>query len=263
MITMLGVEIRRCAGRRLVRWMVALAVVACVVLSVMLRINAPPEDSPDQLRLVGLWAPGGDSFLGAAGVFLIIGAVVGGASMIGAEWRAGTFSTLLTWEPARRRVAIAKLTACGVVAAAVAVVLQTLYCLAFLPAVWARGTTAGADLDWLRTLAGAGLRMAALAGLAAALMASVAMIGRNTAVALGAAFGYLVVFENMARAWKPWSGRFLLGENGAIFGSGADLSTEPFSRSTVAAGLTLLVYVLVLGTVAVTTFVRRDVGSAG
>jgi hypothetical protein len=259
MITMLGVEVRRCLARRLVRWLVGIAVFCCIGLSIILRVKSAPAGSPDQLRLESLWLTGGDSFLGVAATFLIIGGVLGGASMIGAEWRAGTFTTLLTWEPDRARVAAAKLVACGVVAFAIAVVLQALFCAAFLPATaWGRGTTAGTDPEWLRAVAGAILRIAGLTGLAATFMASVAMIGRNTAAALGVAFGYMIIFENLARAWKPWAGRFLLGENGAVFATGADLSGEGFSRSTSTAGLTLTMYVAAVALVAVATFWRRD-----
>jgi hypothetical protein len=262
MMTMFEVEVRRCLSRRLVRWLVGVAVFCCLGLSVILRVKAAPPGSRDELHLVSLWITGGDAFLGLAGTFLIIGGVLGGASMIGAEWRAGTFTTLLTWEPGRARVAVAKLLACGVVAAAIAVVLQVLFCAAFLPAAWGRGTTAGADAEWLRSLAGAILRIAGLTGLAATFMASVAMIGRNTAAALGVAFGYLIIFENLVRAWKPWTSRFLLGENGAVFATGADLATESFSRSTLAAGLTLTTYATAVALVAVACFWRRDLASA-
>jgi hypothetical protein len=262
MITMLHVEVRRCLARRLVRWLVVIAVIGCVVMSVIVRAKVPAAGSPDELRLVSLWETGGDSFLGLAGIFLMIGGVVGGASMVGAEWRAGTLTTLLTWEPARVRVAVAKLVACGVVAAAIAVVLQALFCVAFLPAVWARGTTAGADAEWLRSLAGAVLRIAAVTGLGAMLMASVAMIGRNTAAALGVAFGYMIIFENLLRAWKPWAARFLLGENGAVFVTGANLESREFARSTLAAGCTLTAYAGAVAFVAVAAFWRRDLAAA-
>ena len=64
-----------------------------------------------------------------------------------------------------------------------------------------------------------------MTGLAAMFAASVAMIGRSTAAALGVAFAYMLIFENLVRAWKPWSARFLIGENGAMFITGADLET--------------------------------------
>ena len=266
MIAMLRVEIRRCFARRLVRALIGIAVIGCAGTGVIAWREAGRAGSSDPFRLVELWIAGGggggDSPLGVAAFFLLIGAVIGGASMVGAEWRAGTFVTLLTWEPNRARVAGTKLVACGVVAAIVAVALQALFCLAFLPAAWGPGTTAGAVLAWFRSLVGATLRIAAMTGLAATLMASVAMIGRNTSAALGAAFGYLIIVENLLRALKPWTARFLLGENGAVFVSGADLTTESFTRSTAAAGLTLTAYVAIVALVAAASFWSRDLAVA-
>jgi len=261
MITLVGVEIRRCLARRLVRWLVLIGVVGCATTGYFAHRAARHDELTDPFRLVELWVPGGDSILGFAGIFLIIGAVVGGASMIGAEWRAGTFSTLLTWEPRRVRVAVAKLVACAVVAFAISVVLLVLWCIAFLPAGLGPGTTEGIDAAWFRSLVGAVLRLGALIGLAASFMAAIALIGRNTAAALGVAFGYLFVFEQIIHSWKPWASRFLLGPNGAIFTTGADLETETFTRSTATAGLTLLGYVLALSTAGVMLFRRRDLPS--
>src|SRR5205823_7441747 len=59
------------------------------------------------------------------------------------------------------------------------------------------------------------LRGAALVGMAAAVGAAIASLGRNTSAALGAAFGYLVVLEGILRGWKPWTQRWLLGNNAA------------------------------------------------
>jgi ABC-2 family transporter protein len=263
MTTMLGVEIRRCFHRRLVRWLIAIAVLGCLVTAFIARRAANDDSLTDQFHLVELWVPGGDSILGVGAIFLIIGAVVGGASMIGAEWRAGTLTTLLTWEPNRIRVGVAKLLACGLVAFAVAMVLQVLWCAAFVPTALGPGTTDGVDEAWLRSLGGAMLRIGALIGLTATFMAAIAMIGRNTAAALGVAFGYLMVFENIIHAWKPWATRFLLGPNGAVFTTGGKLDTEEFTRSTTTAGLTLLGYAVAISTVAILVFRRRDLASTG
>ena len=73
--------------------------------------------------------------------------------MIGAEWRAGTFVTLLTWEPNRRRVAVAKLLACGLVAAAIAIVLQVAVPRGLPPRRVGPGTIDGIDADWWRSVA--------------------------------------------------------------------------------------------------------------
>ena len=259
---MLGIEIRRCFARRLVRWLIVLAVVACVITAFVAHRSAANASVLEPFRLADLHEPeSGDSFIGMAAFFLLIGAVVGGASMIGAEWRAGTFVTLLTWQPDRRRVAIAKLLACGIVATAIAVVLQALFTAAFLPAALGPGTTDGLDAAWWRSVVGTELRVACVIGLAAMFVASVALVGRNTAAALGVAFAYLMVVENIVHAWKPWAGRFLLGPNGAVFVTGRDLDTETFTRSTTTAGLTLLGYAGLAAVLAVVTFRRRDLAS--
>ncbi|MEO6318066.1 MAG: ABC transporter permease [Acidimicrobiales bacterium] len=261
MITMLGIEVRRCLARRLVRWLILLALLGCGLAGVIGWREAGPAGTADELRLVELWG-GDDPILGIAAFFLPAGAVVAGASMIGAEWRAGTFVMLMTWQPHRRRVATAKLLACGVVAAAVAIGLLVLFGAAFLPAtLWGRGTTAGVDAAWFASLSGGMLRIAATTALAAMLMAAIAMIGRNTAAALGVAFGYLMLVENIVRAWKPWAGRFLLGENGAVFVTGADLETAAFTRSTLTAGLTLTGYVAMAAVISVALFQRRDIAA--
>lgn len=259
MMAIFGVELRRCLARRLVRWLVAVAVVACAAMGVIVWATVASASDPQQFRYVEVWQPGRDSFLGMPAILLVLGGMIGGASLVGAEWRAGTFATLLTWEPARRRVALAKLLSPGLVAGVIAVVLQVVFCLALLPAAAGPGTTAGVDGDWLFSLLGAVLRFALLTALAATLSAALAMVGRNTSAALAAAFAYLVVFENIVRALKPWTLRFLLGFNGAIFGSGQNDTTQDFTRSTLAAGLTLLGYVAAAVIVAVALFRRRDV----
>lgn len=262
MVHMLGIEIRRCLARRLVRWLIVLAMLGCVVTAFVAHRSASQASVLEPFRLAELHEPAsGDSFIGVAAFFLLIGAVVGGASMIGAEWRAGTFVTLLTWEPDRRRVAIAKLLACGIVATAVAVALQVVFTAAFLPAALGPGTMEGIDAEWWRSVAGTELRVACVVGLAATFVASVAMVGRNTAAALGVAFAYVMVVESIVHAWKPWAGRFLVGANGAVFVTGRDLDDAPFTRSTVTAGLTLLGYAALAGIAAVVTFRRRDIAS--
>ena len=41
-------------------------------------------------------------------IFLVVGALFAGASVAGAEWRAGSMTTLLTWEPRRVRVIVGR-----------------------------------------------------------------------------------------------------------------------------------------------------------
>ena len=227
MTAMLAIEIRRCFARRLVRWLIVVAVFGCVLAGVLRRPRRRPGGRPTSSarRADGRAVM---RFLGVAAFFLLIGAVVGGASMIGAEWRAGTFVTLLTWEPDRRASPSPSLAACGLVAAGSA---SCSRCSSAPPSSRRPGAPAP-PRAWTPTggLAGRSHRPGGMpTGLAALLMAAIAMIGRNTAAALGAAFGYLMLVENLVRAWKPWAGRFLLGQNSVMFLGGGQVEGAPFA----------------------------------
>ena len=79
------------------------------------------------------------------------------------------------------------------------------------------GSTTGADAAWLAESAGVALRVAALSTIFAGFGFGLASAGRNTAVALGVGFGYLVIVENLVRGlrpqWTPW----LLTDNAGLF----------------------------------------------
>ena len=139
--------------------------------------------------------------------------------------------------------------------------LQVVFTLALLPALLAHGSTAGADAAWWRGLVGGVARSAVLTGWPAALGASLAMIGRNTAVALGAAFVYLNLLEGVLRAWKPWLGRWLVSENATIFLTDGRVSGLSFTRSMLSATLTVVVYVVAVAGVATLLFRRRDIAT--
>lgn len=228
------------------------------------RLTAAHVDADDRLFLTNLWRSeeeGGDSILAVTAIFLGIGAFVGGASMVGAEWKAGTFTTLLTWEPRRLRVAVVKLLTAGALALLVAMLLQLLFVAALLPTVLLRGTTEGADAEWFWGALGGFTRSATLAAIGAVVGAAVAMVGRSTSAALGAAFAYLAVLEAILRAWKPEQSRWLVAENAAIFLTGRRLENAPFDRPFVTAALTLAAFTVGLVGAAAATFRSRDVAA--
>ena len=223
--------------------------------------SSVPTEIDNSLHLTDLWSADGrdDSVWGVTSVFLGIGALIGAASMIGAEWKAGTVTTLLTWEPRRVRVVVAKLSAVALLAAAATVVLQLALAGALSPTMALKGTTSGADGEWLGAAAGGLARSAALTALAAVIGGGVAMIGRNTAAAMGAAFAYLAVGESILRAWKPQQSRWLLGENATIFLTGRRLDGAPFERPVALATVTLVAYTLAIATAAALSLRSRDV----
>jgi ABC-type transport system involved in multi-copper enzyme maturation permease subunit len=182
-----------------------------------------------------------------------------GASLVGADWHAGTIATLLTWEPRRIRVLLAKLAAAGALAFTLAVVLQLLLGAALLPAGLLRGTTEGIDAGWLRSLGGVGLRVAAVSVLGAIMGLSLAAIGRNTAAALGIAFGYLAIIEGAIRGLRPRWQHWLLGDNLMVVITNQPQNFPLVNRSTVGAATLLACYTLALVAVAVASFRRRDI----
>lgn len=214
-----------------------------------------------RFHLTDLWAldTAEDSILQVTAVFLAIGALIGGATFIGGEWRWGTITTLLTWEPRRARVFLAKAFAAIVLTFLIGVVLQALVGLSVLPAAFWRGTTAGTDSEWFRGVAGAVLRVAGLASGAAVLGYAVASVGRNTAAALGVAFAYVSVFEALVRGLKPGWQRWLIGENGATFLTGRQLQGADFQRTVLEAGVILAAYLAAIVAAGAIIFSRRDV----
>jgi ABC-type transport system involved in multi-copper enzyme maturation permease subunit len=182
-----------------------------------------------------------------------------GASLVGAEWHAGTMATLLTWEPRRVRVLVAKLVAAGALAFTLAILLQLLLGAALLPAGLWRGTTDGIDADWMRSVSGIGLRVAAVSLVGALIGCSIAAISRTTAAALGIAFGYFAIVENAIRGlrphWTPW----LLGDNLAVVITNQPQNFPLVGRSTVGAAILVGCYTLTLVVAAVATFRRRDI----
>jgi ABC-2 type transport system permease protein len=182
-----------------------------------------------------------------------------GSSLVGAEWHAGTMATLLTWEPRRVRVLAAKLVAAGGLAFAVAIGLQLLLGAALLPAGLLRGTTEGIDASWLRPLGGVGLRVAAVSVLGAMMGLSIATIGRNTAAALGIAFGYLAIVESTIRGLRPRWQHWLLGDNIMVVITNQPQNFPLVDRSTLGAAALLTGYTLALVALAMANFRRRDI----
>ena len=197
--------------------------------------------------------------LGGMSWFAILLGWLLGASLVGAEWHAGTMATLLTWEPRRVRVLLAKLVAAGALAFTLAMALQLLLGAALLPAGLWRGTTDGIDADWMGSVSGVSLRVAAVAVVGALIGFSIAAISRNTAAALGIAFGYFAIVENAIRGlrphWTPW----LLGDNLAVVITNQPQNFPLVDRSALGAATLVGCYTLALLVAAVATFRRRDI----
>jgi ABC-2 type transport system permease protein len=140
------------------------------------------------------------------GTGTVIGSLVGlllAASLIGAEWQAGTFAALLTWEPRRPRVAAAKVAAVVIGSVAVAAVATAVLVGVEALVASTHGTFSSLGQDprlaahfAARTWAMAG-RGVCVVALVTALGAALALLLRHTVAAVGVAIGYLIVGEGI------------------------------------------------------------------
>jgi len=210
------------------------------------QITADPRFDLTKLRQI---------FEGASVALIMLGFGLG-ASGVGAEWHHRTMTTLLTWEPRRVRVAVAKLAAGATVVFGAVIAFEALLGAALVPAAAFRGTTAGTTASWLAGVIGVGMRGAAIGAMGAVIGGALAIVTRNTAVALGISFAWLAVIENMIRGLRPRWGPWLIGSNAESFlGPLAGDST----RTVIGGGVVLAAYVLALALVAVRWFGRQDV----
>ena len=261
---LLRIEIERSLRRRAVWVLVAIALVGIAIFGLVAFVSSSGA-TPSELQRDGhpavmrtWWMGGDDGALVVGAVFLLMGGLIGGAVVVGGEWRSGSVATTLTWEPRRVRLLLTRLAAMAVDAFGIAVALQLALLLSFLPAVAAHGTTVGADRAFAASLAAAILRIAVGTALAAVLAGCIASIGRATAAAVVTVWIWLALVEPILRARKPWTGRFLLAENIVTLVGWSRIPGAAGPRPLVALAL-LTLYTSVLVVVAARVFRRTDV----
>lgn len=270
MINLLMSEMRRALHRRVVWSLIALALVGIALLGVIAFTDSTGRSVAELTRdgthpaiMADWWTTGGgDGILMVAALPLLLGGVFGGASVLGAEWRAGTVTTALTWEPRRLRLHVMRLASAFALATVIAFALEVLFLLAALPAAIAHGSTAGTDGEWWFALIAAMVRVALMTGVAAVLGGSLATLGRGTTFALAAVFGWLAIVENLVRGLKPALEPHLLGENISIVLTWAQLNDVTFTRDVSVAVAAIVVYCGVIAAACAATFARRDVVGA-
>jgi ABC-2 type transport system permease protein len=262
MTTILAVEVRRALSRRLVRVLVLVALLGIIAIAIGAYVTSD-ADSIDAYSAADIWSrtdgEGDANTLGVTSTLFLLMGLLGGASFIGAEYRAGTIGTLLTWEPRRLRVIAAKLSAAGVVAGVLYLVLQGLLAAALIGVASGAGTTDGLDGDFYARLGGLLLRGGLLTGGCAILGGCLAALGKNTTAALAVVLGYLLIVENILRGLRPgWHDWFLL-DNLFLVLVGRPEEGGDIERGVFSAGLLLVVYLVVIVTGTAAVFARRDV----
>jgi ABC-type transport system involved in multi-copper enzyme maturation permease subunit len=250
----------------------ALALAGIILAAVLVFINSAHPGQVCQATQTGTHCRSANAFnlvdlkqvVRGASISLLILGIALAASFIGAEWGAGTMTTLLTWEPRRGRVYAAKLLAAAIFAFVSAIVVLIVLGLALLPSALAHGSTAGADASWALATAYSVFRGALICALSAGMGLAIGSLARNTTAAVIAAFFYLFVLENLVRGLKPhWIG-WLFGDNAAEFVIGHRVMVDTsqgtiLSHSPIAALLAVCAYTAILSAAAVVLFLRRDV----
>jgi hypothetical protein len=264
-------EARRALHRRAVWVLIGLALTGIALLGAIAFTDSTGRsvaelgrDGTHPALMADWWVAGSaDGILMVAGLPLLLGGIFGGATVLGAEWRAGTITTALTWEPRRLRLHAARLMSAFALAAVIAFVLEVLFLLATVPAVLANGSTAGTDRGWWIALVAAMVRIALLTGLAAVLAGSLATIGRGATFALGAIFTWVAVIENLVRGLKPALQPHLIGDNISMVVTWAQLDGVDFTRDVHVAVAAIVVYCGLIAGAGAASFARRDIAGAG
>ncbi|MEA2507008.1 MAG: hypothetical protein QOH48_1626 [Actinomycetota bacterium] len=257
MTALLRSELRKCWSRRAVHLFGLLALAGIALAGVLVFINSAKPGN--HFNVVDI----NNVFQGVSAPLTILGIALA-ASFTGAEWSAGTMTTLLTWEPRRGRVYVAKMVAAAIFTFVSAIVLQIVLGLALLPSGLAHGSSVGVDAHWFWTAASSASRGAIVAVLGAAIGLAIASLARNTTAAVLVAFFYLFVLENLIQGLKPqWSG-WLFSENAGIFILGPKAANHSgngviVGHSSLQALLVLCAYAGVVTAVSVALFLRRDV----
>jgi hypothetical protein len=211
---------------------------------------------------------------GALGVAALAAAlaVAMGATWIGAEWSTRTIVALLFWVPRRLQVMGAKLVVLIGAAALFGVLAQAAWLAT--AGIWeaAVGSTEPLPEDFWRALLEAQARGVLLVVLAAVLAFGLTNIVRNTGAALGIAFVYTAIVENILRAlrphWEPWlltsnalglvqDGGYTIiyWNDGAI---GRDGNPPEYFLGPLQAGVHLGAVAVVLAAVGALLFAKRD-----
>ncbi|GAC1366069.1 MAG: hypothetical protein NVSMB32_10110 [Actinomycetota bacterium] len=174
-----------------------------------------------------IFSENADNFArGIVALMCLLGLLVG-ASFVGAEWGAGTMASLLTWEPRRWRVLVAKLMAAVVVLAIAGAVFVALGVGGAWLVAAIRGSTAQTTHHLLVSVAKTGGRGLLLVALLTAGGCAASGFSRHTPVALAVAIGYLVAVEGILRGLRPAWERWFLVPNGAAVLSGKIVLVVP------------------------------------
>jgi ABC-2 type transport system permease protein len=192
-IGLLRSEALRARSRRVVS---GLVIVGGLGIALGVTIGTVHSRASDPMELANL-----NRLLQGLGVVLVLLGVILGSSLGGAEWSTGSVGTLLTWEPRRARVLLARAMVVAVVAFLAVTVTEAWLVLLYRVGVALRGSTVG-SVGWFGDVVATAMRTAGVAALFSLIAYAIAMIGRSSVFAVAILFGYLVAVEGfLASMW--------------------------------------------------------------
>jgi ABC-2 type transport system permease protein len=140
----------------------------------------------------------------ASAYLLMAAGLIVAASFVGAEWQAGTFASLLTWEPRRQRVMAAKLLTPVVAMTVMAAVLMLILESGAALAADVRGTLNLTTAHLVRQVAVMGVRVVGLTALVTLIGGAIAVFTRHTVAVVGIVAGYLIGGELVGGIASKW-----------------------------------------------------------
>jgi hypothetical protein len=186
---------------------------------------------------------------------LAVAALVIGASTVGTDLSSRAFTTLLLYEPRRRRVLGARAGVCAAAMAALTTVVLAALTLTLVPSLTTHGGPGSGEVDirWWASLVGLAGRASLLVAAAAVAGVALAALARGTLGAIAVTAGYAFLDEQpVAGFWPPLSQWLPIADAVSwVTGDGA--------HSTLASGAVLAGVVLALGTAADVAFRRQDI----
>ncbi|HVF20964.1 MAG TPA: hypothetical protein VNA14_12090, partial [Mycobacteriales bacterium] len=185
---LLRIELKRLRSRRAVRWLTLLVFAGLGALGTQGIYDASRPGATDWVFVVRM-----DEASKMIAVLLSVYAFLVGATYAGADWAAGTVQSLLTWEPRRVRVIVAKVVALTVGVLLVGVLLHLVITGIVTVAADRGGNFDGIDGDFWRRQLLADARALGLGVAIGWVSFGIASLTRNTGVALGFGFVYFAI----------------------------------------------------------------------
>ncbi|MCP5028051.1 MAG: hypothetical protein GY929_17385 [Actinomycetia bacterium] len=273
MIRLLTAETKRLLARRMTRYfplLLAGLIIGGFVIAYLVISNDDGNRPDFVFDLVG--GSSGRDALGPMPALLPVMAFVIGASYIGADLKTGMIEQLLTWEPRRLRLLMARTFAAVAGVAVIAVLLSILWVALFYGLAATTGTTDGTTGELWRNIASMGLRTGVAAGLFAALGLAVTLLVNSSVGSIVGFVIYWFIVENIViTLFVPRVAVYLPITNASSFGSGNDVEQvagNAFSEQGpdlvshhgyLASGVILVGWVLAALVASAVVFQRRDV----